>query len=224
MYLLKKIIISCFNVWCISVFLFSRSSEPGRVDIILDNAGFEVVTDLCLAEFLLTSGLATSIHFHAKAFSWFVSDVTPIDFHHTIQHLMSCNSIYTDFIVKRWTERLENGSWKLRVHDFWTSPFPYCEMKSRSPDLYDDLSQSKLLIFKGDLNYRKLLGDLDWPSHTPFAHSLRGFGPAPLMALRTLKADLVTGLREGQAQETGSQDPEWMTNGSWAVIAFSDKQ
>ncbi|WAR18434.1 ARMT1-like protein, partial [Mya arenaria] len=186
------------------------SSGPGRVDIILDNAGFEVATDLCLAEFLLTSKLATSVNFHAKAFSWFVSDVTPVDFENTLQRLMMCNSMATDFFLKRWKGRLEDGTWKLQVHDFWTTPFPYCEMKSRSPDLYEELSKSKLLIFKGDLNYRKLLSDLDWPTTTPFETSLQGFGPSPLVSLRALKADLVTGLQEGQVEKVAAQDANWM--------------
>lgn len=33
---------------------------------------------------------------------------------------------------------------------------------------------------------------------TPFAVGLRGFAPAPLVSLRTLKADLCLGLRPGR--------------------------
>lgn len=45
-----------------------KTAEPPkvRVDIVLDNSGFELVTDLVFADFLLSSELATEIHFMGK--------------------------------------------------------------------------------------------------------------------------------------------------------------
>lgn len=200
-------------------FIFS-SRAPCRVDIILDNAGFELVTDLCLAEFLISAKLASCVYLHAKAFPWFVSDVTKDDLDYTFQYFMQNNSLAMDIFLKRWKGRFEDGSWKLEVDGFWTSPFPYCDMKKYSPDLYAELGKSCLVIFKGDLNYRKLVGDRNWPTTTSFEVSLQGFHPAPVCALRTLKADLVTGLAENQAEDVKEKDKHWMINGNWAVAVF----
>ncbi|XP_043229339.1 damage-control phosphatase ARMT1-like [Amphibalanus amphitrite] len=53
-----------------------QSGKVTRIDFICDNAGFELFSDLCLADFLSASGLAQRITFHVKAFPWFVSDTT----------------------------------------------------------------------------------------------------------------------------------------------------
>ena len=37
------------------------------------------------------------------------------------------------------------------------------------------------------------------------------------------KADVVVGLKEGQASKAQEVDPEWMTNGNWGLIQFCDK-
>lgn len=52
----------------------------GRVDIVLDNAGLELFTNLVYSLYLLDSGLASQVPLHAKSIPWFVSDVIPRDF------------------------------------------------------------------------------------------------------------------------------------------------
>lgn len=164
--------------------------SPVRVDIILDNAGFELLTDLVLADFLVASGVATEIHFHGKSFPWFVSDVTARDFNWTIAQTAAANHKEMSACGVQWKRYLKEGAWSYHDHAFWTLPHEFSEMAAVTPDLYGDLRRSQLLIFKGDLNYRKLVGDRDWPHATPFHLSLRGFRPAPLCSLRTLKANV----------------------------------
>lgn len=193
------------------------------VDIILDNAGFELMTDLCFAEFLVSFGLASKICFHVKAIPWFVSDVTPYDFSWMINQLCASNSVYMSKFASKWQQYIEDKTWQVVVDDFWTLSFPFNEMESRCPNLHARLAQSDFIFLKGDLNYRKLVGDLAWLFTTPFPESLRGFQPAPLCALRTSKSDTITGLKDGQASQVKAQDDKWMVNGNWAVISFSDK-
>ena len=59
----------------------SKTTHPVRVDFVLDNAGPEIFSDLCLATFLSSKGIADKIVFHVKQFPWFVSDATHVDFH-----------------------------------------------------------------------------------------------------------------------------------------------
>lgn len=211
------------RMWACLQRIKEHQGQPACVDVILDNAGFELMSDLCFAEFLLSFGLASKICFHVKAFPWFVSDVTRQDFNWTMNTLCASNSLYMSKFASKWKQYLENKTWQISVDDFWTLSFPFNEMETRAPELYSRLSKSDFIFLKGDLNYRKLVGDLKWPNITPFAVSLRGFQPAPLCALRTCKSDTVTGLNVGQAEQVQGKDEQWMVNGNWAVISFSDK-
>ncbi|XP_068198063.1 damage-control phosphatase ARMT1 [Antennarius striatus] len=196
-------------------------SSAGRVDIVLDNAGFELVTDLVFADFLISSGLVSEIHFHGKSFPWFVSDVTANDFQWTIRQTMAANHKYMSKSGAQWQRYLKEGVWSYHDHPFWTQPHEYCDMEAEAPDLYRKLQGADLVLFKGDLNYRKLTGDRDWDHMVSFGAALRGFGPSPLCVLRTLKANVQVGLQLGQAEKLTSEDPNWMTTGMYAVIQFN---
>lgn len=191
-----------------------------RVDIVLDNAGFELVTDLVLADFLVSSGLVHEVHFHGKCFPWFVSDVTANDFQWTIRQTMAANHKWMSKSGVQWQSYLKEGVWSYHDHPFWTQPHEFCDMAADAPDLYVTLQGADLVLFKGDLNYRKLTGDREWDHAVSFDTALRGFGPAPLCSLRTLKANIQVGLQPGQGEKLTSQDPDWMTSGKYAVIQF----
>lgn len=77
------------------------------------------------------------------------------------------------------------------------------------------------LIILGDLNYRKLGGDICWPCSTTFQTFLQGFNPAPLVALRTVKAEIISELPLTKAEELQKSDPEWMEKGVYGLIQFS---
>ncbi|XP_022624475.1 protein-glutamate O-methyltransferase isoform X1 [Seriola dumerili] len=198
----------------------SGKITAGRVDIVLDNAGFELVTDLVLADFLVSSGLAREIHFHGKSIPWFVSDVTANDFQWTIRQTMAANHKWMSKSGVQWQSYLKEGVWSYNDHPFWTQPHEFCDMATDAPDLYATLQGADLLLFKGDLNYRKLTGDREWDHTVGFDSALRGFGPAPLCSLRTLKANVQVGLQLGQGEKLTSQDPDWMTSGKYAIIQF----
>ncbi|XP_061610104.1 damage-control phosphatase ARMT1 [Phyllopteryx taeniolatus] len=206
----------------------SGKRRSTRVDFVLDNAGFELVTDLVLADFLVSSGLAREVRFHGKSFPWFVSDVTAEDFLWTIRQTMAANHRWTSQRGVQWQQYMKEGTWSYHDHPFWTQPNEFCDMAADAPELYATLQAADLVLFKGDLNYRKLAGDRDWDHTVGFDTALRGFGPAPLCSLRTLKANIQVGLQPGQGSKLSSQEPDWMTCGKYGVIQFygptSDQQ
>lgn len=194
--------------------------------------GFELFCDLLLADWLVQSGRAQTVHFHAKQIPWFVSDVTRIDFNWTINALREsrCFTTLTHYdalieMIDRWQTYLANGRWCLEVDNFWTTPYAFWHLPSHAPLLWQALQQSSLCIYKGDLNYRKLVYDCTWTPDTPFIKAIGPLhttsGAPPLVALRTCKADVVVGLETGKSERLSQSCPEWMVNGEYAVIQLS---
>ena len=63
------------------------SSKPRRVDIVVDNAGYELVSDFLLGHTLIQLEIADQIVFHTKGHPTFVSDATTEDCISTINFL-----------------------------------------------------------------------------------------------------------------------------------------
>lgn len=188
-----------------------------RVDFILDNAGFELVCDLALVDFLLGNDLATMVYLHPKGHPTFVSDAIREDINNTIAYLTSNSNAEVQAFSSRLRSYLKRPRILLREDFFWTSPLSGWEMPD---DLYQELERSDLIISKGDANYRRWLGDRHWPFTTLFA-DIMAYIPAPFLALRTLKAQVASGLKPEQIIELDTKDPNWMTNGCWGFVQFT---
>jgi hypothetical protein len=163
-------------------------SNDRAVDIILDNAGFELFVDLILAGYLLSAGLATSVILHPKSIPWFVSDVIPTDFASLLSALADPQAFYStpseedilasrtppplsdqevddlSFLYDQWREFHIDGKLIIRGNRFWTEARSYWRIPETQKPLLEDLRQSELTIFKGDQNYRKLTGDVSTPA------------------------------------------------------------
>ncbi|KAK9237795.1 hypothetical protein V1525DRAFT_402952 [Lipomyces kononenkoae] len=218
------------------------SVEGGRVDLILDNAGFEFYTDIIFALFLLDAGLADTVILHPKAMPWFVSDVLPVDLPVLINALGKFNRAREeiDFLRGQLVKYNEEGKIIIRSSGFWTTSLSYWEIRENGlgggHEVWQDLKESKLAILKGDLNYRKLTYDAAWPRTTSFATAVGTLATnnVKLFSLRTCKADVVVGLADGVEENlektwvditTAKGKPEpgkgWAWSGKWAVMPFS---
>ncbi|TDL23534.1 DUF89 domain-containing protein [Rickenella mellea] len=213
----------------------------GRVDFILDNY-------LVFADFLVTyTPYVSKVVFHPKAIPWFVSDVTPPDFKRIFSSILSpsfhpppsqiapiTNSPSDlNHMVTRWQTHLSTGAFSLSVSpdttlgvsnpktDFWTAPHPYWDMKLRAADLFEELSGSGLVIFKVNLFFEWLTGDVRWPVSTPFETAIGPLsGAFPILSLRTIKVDVVVGIDQAKADALDASGEKWRVIGKYALVSF----
>lgn len=194
------------------------------VDIIMDNSGYEIFTDFVLADFILRHDFVNKVRFHCKAIPWFISDVMYRDFHWTIKQLANSDNDAVRSFGQRFQDYVDSNRVQLQpIEYFWTSPYEFQAMPVAATNLYADLATSHLLIFKGDLNYRKLLGDINWAFDSRFTDVLGEFRPTNLCTLRTVKADLICELPQGKADELAQTDKMWMETGKYGVMHFAPK-
>lgn len=193
------------------------TNPPVRVDVWADNAGFELVTDLALVDGLLATGAADVVVLHAKAHPTFVSDATIDDVHNTLAALAEEDGHGSTALARRLQRALAEGQLRLQDAFTWTSPLRGREFPGA---VNAELRRADLVISKGDANYRRLLGDRHWAVTTPFQQVVSYF-PAPLLALRTSKAEVAAGLTRAQVDRLDEEDPDWLINGRWGLIQFA---
>jgi uncharacterized protein with ATP-grasp and redox domains len=191
-------------------------SHP-KIDLIADNAGFELICDLYLIDLLLTQPPFT-VYLHLKTHPTFVSDATIADVHHTLSVLSNDREMSVQRLAERVRNYLAIGRLQLKADPYWVSPL---DLWQPPQTLRNELSQSDLVIFKGDANYRRLLGDRHWSFTSRFEEIVCYF-PSALLALRTLKSEVVAGLQHDQVELLNQTDPNWLTNGEWGVMQFAD--
>lgn len=200
-----------------------EKNNTAIVDVVFDNAGYELFIDLCLAVFLIRENLAGKVRFYVKRYPWYVSDTTVKDFHWTLDYMAHSEDEKLQELAKLSYSYLRDNVWSIEKESYWTKPYEFAEMKERDPRLYAKLSEARLVIFKGDLNYRKLLGDINFEYTTPFKQALRGFQPTNVLSIRTIKADVCVGLMSGVAQELFEKDENWMYTGQYGLIELAVK-
>ena len=173
--------------------LVSWLGEAGKIAIILDNCGKEFQADIRLAHYL-TDVMEKSVTFFPKAIPWYVSDVLMSD-------------------IERLDVKIDSFE-----DEFWTTQAPYHKINGK---LLDKLNQYDVIIFKGDLNYRKLLADLDWPKTITFHKALEQLDfpvKTRIATLRTCKAEITVGLSETFQKP----DLTWEISGDYGIIDVAD--
>ena len=197
------------------------SKAKGRIDVIVDNAGYELVSDFLLGYIFLKLGIATEVVFHTKGHPTFVSDATTLDCISTINFLKDATDKegnifqHTSAFAAELEEFVSAGKFSFIDDLFWCQPTSMWDMPSR---IESRLSGSLLTLVKGDANYRRLLGEREWPLDTPSAEVLN-YWPVPVCALRTFKAEIGCGIDEAAQRRASQADDKWMVSGKWGVVS-----
>ncbi|KAI8610823.1 hypothetical protein BC830DRAFT_1172404 [Chytriomyces sp. MP71] len=209
-----------------------------RVDFILDNSGFELFSDLLLADFLHQTRRVDLTVFHCKTIPWFVSDTLPTDVEWLLRALEDPASFFSpggaeemspvgvaalQSLAARCRGYLASGAWRVTADPVWCTFWAHHHLKTEAAALFDEWKrESALCIFKGDLNYRKLVYDCKWESTVAFREAIGAVAELPaVVSLRTNKSDPIVGLAEGvEGRLLAEGNKDWRWSGKLAVIEF----
>lgn len=206
---------------------------PEPVAIILDNVGAELLADLVLVDALLSlRAHAPPLHdagplqsrmaapppvvtLHCKAAPTFVSDATVAD----VQQHVAWLCKRAPELGARLHAALSSGALALEAHPFWTSPATY---ELLPPDLATSLSGVSVALFKGDANYRRLVGDVHQHHTRTLSDVVAHWAPCHVAALRTCKSGVIVGLPpEAEARAAALQPNSWCVSGRFGVIQLA---
>jgi hypothetical protein len=218
------------------------------VEIWVDNAGYELATDLILAETLLATNTADIVLLRVKAHPTFVSDVTAQDVAHTIEMMNGSSSVSSiQELGRRLSLRLTSNQLIVKESFFlcqglacWDMPADHVKYEGEDLETLC-ATEPKLIIVKGDANYRRLLGDRHW-SWDACVSKVFSYWPVPILALRTFKAEIGIGVMvETRVTNVGTGDStttnenrhmefsvngmtlpsDWQVSGRYALIQFA---
>jgi hypothetical protein len=187
------------------------SADGAHVHVVLDNAGTELCLDLVLVDAILEAP-RTRVTLHLKIEPTFVSDATPRDLWRFLGAL-GARGGEPARLASRLRAAFDEERLRMVPDAFWSGP----DFMSAAPlHVSGALAGATLALFKGDANYRRVVGDAVWPADTPFAEACKDLG-YPLLCLRTMKSDAVLGLRPGLAEQLDNEDPRWRVDGRRGV-------
>ena len=196
----------CFN--------FIISKKHKRFDIICDNSGAELFSDIYLAVFMIIHDYVNKVVLHVKSYPYFVSDATIDDFGRLV-NILTKNKSNSQLL-----ELLSKKKIEVKTHKFWTEAKYFDELPK---DLGINKNTTDLLIVKGDLNYRRLVGDKNWKSTDSFEKRCL-IKDIPVIAPRVLKSDVLVGVEPIFVSMAKAQDKKYKTDGKWGVIQTNLKK
>ena len=242
--------------------LVEGGTSPSRfLDIVMDNAGVECCADILFGVWVVVqSNRRLTVRFHVKGQPFYVSDTNP----HDVEFLLTtvaASALGLSFAMLVRSFMVE-GLFVVAPHGFWTAASEIRDMPpelathlffSRTlcvptggqegieapPAQQQQQTQvvvprSGLVIFKGDLNFRRLVGDRDWDGGLSFmldkrepdaaalellSDAISDFWPSevPVAALRTTKSEVSVGVPRADVARLDATDKTWRFAGKYGI-------
>ena len=193
--------------------------------VITDNCGFELMSDILLGTYLLKSTRLTKVIYHVKRLPIFVSDTIMTDVDEAIGRLNSelegligykiCDESQDRQVYE--CDTIPDKQISFEVDDCW-----------HQEKLFKDVEQFRswntdetcaLIIVKGDLNYRRLVGDFHWKSSEPIRDKV-SYIKKPLLIIRSLKSNVILGVNDEEKYSYNA--PNWKISGQYGIIQWID--
>ena len=203
--------------------LSTERENDSIAHIITDNCGFELMSDILLGSYLLKATKLTKVVYHVKRLPIFVSDTIMSDVEDAIEILNVKLAGLTRFrLCQNSTDEqvyvcdsTAEKQMVFKVSDCWHRETLFKDVK-----LFDEWNNDKmcsLIVVKGDLNYRRLVGDYNW-SFTDSIKPRVDYIKKPLLIIRSLKSNVLLGV-EGE-EKYSDYSPNWNISGEYGIVQF----
>ncbi|MBE6200652.1 MAG: protein-glutamate O-methyltransferase family protein [Rikenellaceae bacterium] len=188
---------------------------------ITDNCGPELYSDILLGLFLLRKCGYNEVRYQVKELPIFVSDTTTND----VKELFGSNlmeGVWEKYGVGSLEEDDKDvlfvncGNQKRLVfesHREWHRPNLF-DMSENFAQ-WNNQDNIGVIIVKGDMNYRRLVGDKNYDYNDTIEDKV-SYIHKPLLVLRSLKSNVFL----GGAQKIKNVRPDWKTSGEYGVVHF----
>ena len=214
---------------------FNRDST---IQLITANCGQELISDILLGISLLKRTNAQQVVYHIKRLPIFVSDSIMSDVYDAMKAISRCkhikrkNEAYIFTLQHNETSKegptesityqclFNDGMVKqlvFKVNDCWHLPTLFKDFSIFQE--WNEENTCSLIIIKGDLNYRRLVGDYKYNCDESVKDKTR-YIKKPLLILRSLKSNVVLDIPTEKAQELDAQNPNWRTAGDYGIVQF----
>jgi damage-control phosphatase, subfamily III len=135
------------------MFLSSLRINPilvsGVLHIVLDNAGFKLLTNLAFASYVLESNFASKVVHHGKCMPWFVSNVNVRDLESLIDtfargtyHRDATSAEREDVQCagQYWADLWRQGKFEFKASPIWMTQHSFGHMPGIDPSLFAELA------------------------------------------------------------------------------------
>lgn len=171
----------------------------------------------------------TDVVFHIKKLPIFVSDTIMSDVDDAIEVLNDKLNGSTEFILtnnstgERTYKCHDINDKKLifKADDIWHRETLFKDVAEF--ETWNNDASCALIIVKGDLNYRRLVGDYHWHNSVPIADKV-SYIRKPLLIIRSLKSNVILDVKPETVKTLDKSAPNWKISGQHGIIQFLENR